>query len=921
VEKREVHSSIILMNTIILGDGFMSDKFDVFVYHHTHWDREWWATMQDFRIRLVELLDELLDVLDQEPEFRCFLLDGQTIVLKDYLEVRPENQERLLHYIHENRIQCGPWYILPDEFLVSGEAHIRNLWMGEKIAEKLGYKNLAIGYIPDTFGHISQMPQILQGFGIDNALIWRGIGGNSENFKQEFYWEAPNGSKVLAYWFPDGYYVVDFLHFDNPNKTYDETFGRVKRSLDRWAQRATTKSLLMPYGGDHRFIDKRLPRILKQVNKEFDQFEFHWSTTEEFIESVKKQNPVLNTIKGELREFGEEMPHVLPGVLSSRLHLKQRNFEGQNWLERYAEPFSTLAWNLGRKYDANLLWTSWELLIQNHPHDSICGCSIDQVHKEMIPRFDQSKQIAEIMTEKSIQYINKQIDTADITKDGNVLIIHNPLTWERREPVKIIVSQEELIHPRTHVIKDLNGSEVPFQVKEIGMTRPMTDKYWFTEICFIAEDVPALGYKSYVLEKRETPLDPKLKNFTAIQETANLKGNAAVTDLQLGNNQIENQFFKVEADPLKGTLIITDKETGLIYKGLNAFEDGGDAGDEYAYSGPLNDSLIRSDFSNEFIHISIAEVGHAKATLRVDINWKLPKGLAQDRLSRSGEYISTKISSFITLASMSKHIDIRTEFDNNVEDHRLRALFPLGSRVTISNAEGQFDVVERTVNVADKGNGWPEPYVSTMPQQGFVSVNDSLKGLTIINKGLPEYEVSSDDTGTIAITLVRAIGWLSREDTLVRVGGAGAETPTPDAQCLGKVIVEYSIVPHKGDYLEAKSYKLAHEYLSPLYGSVTDNHDGDLPKVRGFIQDCSEHTLLFSALKKAVKKNAMIMRFWNVSKEATTAVLKLNQNPARIYKVNLKEEEVQNGELEILADGRFEITANGSEIVTISIEF
>jgi alpha-mannosidase len=898
----------------------MTEKFNVFVYHHTHWDREWWTTMQDLRIRLVELIDELLDVLDDDPEFRCFLLDGQTIVLKDYLEIRPENEVRLLKYIHENRIQCGPWYILPDEFLVSGEAHIRNLWLGEKMAGKLGYENLKIGYIPDTFGHISQMPQILQGFGIDNSLIWRGTGGDPEHFKQEFMWEAPDGSKVLTYWFPDGYYVVDFLHFDNPEKTYDETYGRVKKSLERWSKRATTDCLLMPYGGDHRLIDKRLPKLINKVNKEFEQYEFHFSSTKEFIDAIKERSPKLETIKGELREFGEELPHVLPGVLSARMYLKQLNFAGQNWLERYAEPFSALAWKLGRKYESTLLWTAWEFLIQNHPHDSICGCSIDQVHREMIPRFDQSKQIAEIITEKSVQYINEQIDTSEINEKEKALVIHNSLTWERIEMANVLAGREEKVHPGTHRLTDAAGNEIPFQVKEAGTTRPMTDKYNFTEIKFIANKIPALGYKTFTLSKREEPLDPKLKFFTAHQASAKLKGSEPLTDLKIGNGNLENSFLKVEVDPLNGTLTITDKMTGKKYDGLNVFEDSGDAGDEYAYAGPLNDFILRTDQKVEKIHVSLAEAGHSSATLRVDIHWMLPKAISEDRLSRQSDYVDTNISTFVTLAAHSKRVNVKTEWNNVTEDHRLRALFPLGEEVNVSKSEGHFDVLERRV-VPEEGNGWPEPYVPMMPQQGYVSINGATKGLTIVNKGLPEYEVLQDGNGTIALTTLRAIGWCSREDTLVRMGGAGPETPTPDAQSLGKNSVEYSIIPHEGDYLQAKSYLKAHEFLTPLYGSLTGRHKGNLPREKGLIKMDDNHTLLLSACKKAERSDALILRFWNTAHEKTKAKIQLSEKFTNVCLVNLKEEPIENEAVIVSEDDSFALNAGPAAIVTIKVEF
>lgn len=894
-----------------------SEKLQVYVYHHTHWDREWWTTMQDLRISLVELIDELLETLDEDPEFRCFLLDGQTIVLKDYLEIRPENQEKLLNYIRDHRIQCGPWYILPDEFLVSGEAHIRNLWLGERMAEQLGYENLKIGYLPDTFGHISQMPQILRGFGIDNALIWRGIGGDPKTFKQEFMWEGADNSQVLTYWFPDGYYVVDFLHFDNREKTYEETYGRVRKSIERWSERATTNCLLMPYGGDHLKIDKRLPRLLKQVNEDVKEFaELHWSTTEEYMNAIKEQAPDLNVVKGELREFGEGHPHVLPGILSSRLYLKQLNFTGQNWLERYAEPFSTLAWTLGRNYESRLLWTAWELLVQNHPHDSICGCSIDEVHQEMLPRFAQSRQIAEIVTEKSIQHINRQINTGDLDEGEAAVVVHNPLAWRRTDAVNVRIDREQGIDPKTHILRDCEGNTLSFQVKEADGTRLMSNKWQYNEIRFVAEDLPVLGYKTYRLSKRDVPLDPKQKRFSAVQVSAKLKGSERVTDLQVGSNVLENEYIKIKVNEFDGTFLLVNKRNGDRYEGLNAFEDGGDAGDTYAYAAPLNDVILTSNRGAR-VHTTVTEAGYSSATLRIDLDWQLPKALSPDRLGRESDYQDTRISTFITLTSKSKRADIKTTWENVTKDHRLRALFPVGENAVVSRAEGHFDVVERTANANDKGNSWPEPPVPTMPQQGYVTAKGRSRGLTIANKGLPEYELLQDGKGTVALTILRAVGWLSREDTLVRIGGAGPQTPTPDAQSIGKNSVEYSIIPDTGS---DETCKTAHDFLTPLYGSITDKHQGKLPVEQGFLEVDGPHSLVLSALKKAEKSDAVMLRFWNASKEKITTAIRFKHRPSHVEIVDLSE--VPTGkELEISEDGKITLKAAPAEIVTISVNF
>ncbi len=892
-------------------------RFRIFVYHHTHWDREWWAPLQDFRIRLVELIDDLLATLAHDAEFRCFLLDGQTIVLKDYLEIRPEQRERLVAYLNAGHIQCGPWYVLPDEFLVSGEAHIRNLWLGERMARRLGYRNQAVGYLPDTFGHIAQMPQILRGFGLDSAMIWRGAGGDPAIFKQEFWWEAADDSQVLAHWFPDGYYLVDFLHFDNPQKSYAETYGRVRRTLELCAERATSDCILLPYGGDHRPIDRRLPRLLRQVNAELHDFgELYWATPAEYLAAVRESQADLGVVKGELRDFGPGLPHLLPGVLSTRLYLKQRNAEGQTWLERYAEPLAALAARYGRPYDASLLWTAWEFLVQNHPHDSICGCSIDQVHREMLTRFDQSLQIARIVAEKSAQHINAQIDTAILNADELALVVHNPLAWERSDLVRVLVAQSRGISPHSHILRDAEGNEVPFQVRAVAELRPQSSEWQHSELCFIAAEVPALGYATYRLSRREALPDPRQKSWNTLQPAARLKGSAAVSDLRVGDGVIENRWLRVEVERYNGTLKVLDRVSGALYTGLNAFEDSGDAGDEYSYAAPLCDTLLRSD-QGARVHTSIDEAGYARATLRIDLDWALPTALSSDRLSRAATYVETRITTFVSLAADARHIEITTEWENRSQDHRLRALFPLGVPVAVAHAESQFAVLTRPVTAAATGNGWAELPATTLPQQGFVSVNAGRRGLTIANRGLPEYEVLHD--GTIALTLLRAVGWLSRDDLLNRVGEAGPAIPTPEAQCLGRQRVEYALLPHAGNWLETRAYCIIHNYLAPLYGSTTGAHGGEWPWRDGLLRMEGDHTLLLSACKQAEDNDALILRFWNVADQPSTAQVYLRERPRAVAYVNLKEEPLT--ELPIAADGSFALYADGAKIVSVAIWF
>ena len=164
---------------------------DVHLISHTHWDREWYLTREQFRLRLIDLVDRVLEMLRADSGYAYFHLDGQTIVLEDYLELHPENADEIRGLIRSGRLLVGPWYVMPDEFLVSGESLVRNLALGHRIARAFG-GSMPVGYLPDLFGHVGQMPQILRQFGLDNAILWRGFGGPPA----EYWWESPDGSRV-----------------------------------------------------------------------------------------------------------------------------------------------------------------------------------------------------------------------------------------------------------------------------------------------------------------------------------------------------------------------------------------------------------------------------------------------------------------------------------------------------------------------------------------------------------------------------------------------------------------------------------------------------------------------------------------------------------------------------------------------------
>ena len=375
---------------------------EVHVVPHFHWDREWYQPFQGFRRRLVGALDQVLDILERDPTYRYFFLDGQTIVLEDYVEIRPENEARLRSLIAAGRIGAGPWYVQPDEALVSGESLVRNLLLGHRLAAAFGGRPVKAGYVPDIFGHSSQLPQILTGFNIDNALLWRGLHG--EGLPSELAWEGADGSHVLLvrlpeHWgYSDWFFDVRAVHAEDPVDA-EELVSTVARYLDYKAERATTPVVLALDGTDHAEPDERLPRWLELLGQRFPGVRFIHSSPEEFLERLRTVVRKPTMVRGELRQPSKLVRTgnwLLNGVLSSRIHLKQANARCQTLLERWAEPLSALAAiHSGAPYPRGYLRVAWRHLLQNHPHDSICGCSVDQVHQDMVYRFDQVAMIAE----------------------------------------------------------------------------------------------------------------------------------------------------------------------------------------------------------------------------------------------------------------------------------------------------------------------------------------------------------------------------------------------------------------------------------------------------------------------------------------------------------------------------------------------
>jgi mannosylglycerate hydrolase len=883
------------------------EKKRVGVVPHTHWDREWYWTFQRFRHRLVELTDFLLEVVERDPKYECYVFDGQTVVLEDYLEIRPENRERLKKLIEADRLLIGPWYILPDEYLVSPEATVRNLLLGHAIAAEFG-RAMKTGYLPDPFGHISQMPQILAGFGIDTFIYTRGAGDELDTLGSEWYWDAPDGSRVLAINQPHGYCNACFLGiedarqaFDSPREyrfNMDKALEMLRAEIDYCARFAKTKYVLMNNGCDHLFPQPELPAIIDEANKRFQDCELFHTSFEQFADLVKAEGADLGVVCRELHDGRHHA--ILSGIFSSRIYMKQRNHETETLLERWMEPIAAVAAGYGEPYDRGFIWHAWRLLMQNHPHDSIGGCSPDQVHDEMMPRFDQACQIAETLTARGVRAIAKSVDTTfdGVAEKARAMLVFNPIGHALDTVVhtrfKLPLDAGE--DPPPVVVRGPGGAVVPFQlsnqaVRGYSSPIPHSRKAWEFDLAFRADALPGFGYSTYCLD------------FASARRPATL--------LEAGGSTIGNAFLKVEANA-NGSLRITDKRTGKVYDQMNLYEDTEDVGDEYDYSPARNSQTIST--ASEAASVALTATGPVYAELTISHVLRLPKQITEDRLSRSTDMVECPIATKVRVYCGIARVDVETQVGNRAADHRLRAIFPTDLVSDHCYADGHFDVLRRRIQLP-KAEDWDQKPVPTHHHRRFVSISDGEYGLAVANRGLPEYEVREDPEGlTIALTLIRACGWLSRHDLLTRRYNAGPAMRTPGAQCLGAQVMRYSIIPHAGVWDEADVHELALAYAVEPRAFECAMAAGEGPKEAAFVS-VEPSDLILSALKRAERSDDYVVRLYNTTDKGVDGTISVGLPVTHYAFANLNEEAIVDRER--IDGSAFRIVVPPKRIVTL----
>ena len=786
-------------------------KWNAQIISHTHWDREWYLNSKYTNEWTVIFFDRLFAMFEKEEQYQ-FVLDGQMLILDDYFEElkklnRPVYvyKDKIRKYAQQGRLHLGPYYLQPDWQLISGESLVRNLVTGLEKAREYG-NPMATGWLLDNFGQISQTAQIHKEAGIRGLYVWRGVEMDPNNVQSEFVWEAPDGTRLPCVYLLNSYRnVMRLAEYSEIMKT------RILGEVEKLKDFMTTKNVLLMNGYDQEIVPDDIQPKIKSGELNTGEIEVYQSNPEAYLDSVLKENPKLMTLKGAL--YSGRFISVFPGVMSARMYLKLQNDKAQKALCQYAEPFSTLSWALGYDFPQTTLDKAWELILRNHPHDSICGCSIDDVHSDMEDRFRDVHFLADDLIEKSLGNLVSQISTHSMQEKN--FIVFNTATYDRNA---VITMQ--------------------------GKSK-------------LIEKVPALGYS--VVQDEETSLP-------------------ASVAVKLEGRKVSNRFIEVMIQE-NGTIDLIEKESGHCYRGLGRLEDAGDAGDEYNYSYPDKDQIFSSTDCKPIIRILKQE--DALVEVAIEYDMELPEKLVADRSQRGDTHRKMPVRTKVSLKAESPIVEFKTTIKNTVRDHIVRVLFPSGIETTTSFAGSPFDVVEHPIhidaydesmipeNVRKVIVGAREAKPNTIfLGQEFIDVNDSKKGLAILSRGLPEYTVQEKDT-TIALTLFRSIGWVAKEIN-TRIGDAGPEILTPQAQCLRQMEFEYAVYPHQGDYEKGGVIRQADSFNNTCTVVETDNHEGSLPPASSFLRvEDTNDCIRVSSVNKSKKGQYIAVRLYNLGTTET----------------------------------------------------
>lgn len=838
----------------------------VHIVPHMHWDREWYFSTEESRILLVNNMAEIMDMLENNPDYPYYVLDGQTAILEDYFAVCPEQKERVEKLVKAGKLIVGPWYTQTDELVIGGESITRNLLYGLKDSQALG-ASMKIGYLPDSFGQSGQMPQILNQFGIQRAMFWRGTSERHGTDKTEFYWEGNDGSKVLTQLLPLGYAIGKYLPQDKV---------KLKERMDKYLpvldHGATNDEGILPNGHDQMPIQKDIFEVINQLEELYPEKKFFLSRYENVFDILETKDN-LPTIKGEF--FDGKYSRVHRSIFSTRMDIKAANVRIENKLTNILEPLASLAYSLGHTYHHGLIEGIWKEIMKNHAHDSIGCCCSDKVHFEIMARFIN----AEERTDRLIEFYQRKIVEGIPSEKGlDKLVLFNLLPCEREQ----VVETSLISKYAAFKLVDSKGVEVAYEIIQEEIIDPgLIDRQivhygnydpFIKYSLRIFRNLPAMGYEVLYVE-----------------ETAEKKLPAETIA-----TSIENGSFKIIGNA-NGTITLTDKRNQFVYPEIFSLEDVADDGDEYDFS-PLENDHVRLS-KDEITAVVSHQQAKNSGKLTLQFTWQLPQDLAARKAKQNNGAVAVTIE--LAIASGKSAIDLHVSIDNHCQDHRIRLLIPSEIASIFSYADNQFGLVKRAVTdealAVWAKEEWDERPDAIYPFLSHVSLTNASRTVSVFTNSSREYEVVGSDYSTLAITLFRSVGVLGKENLLRRPGRpSGIKMATPDSQLLKTIELDLAVQFTANNYAESAVAKGAKEYLTPFvtynqipYNAMKLNPSGIASPKSYSLFTQENPALVMSTVKKAETENRLLGRFYNPTEENQTLAVQGIETP-EFYTLNEK---------------------------------
>jgi len=893
----------------------MSKKYLMHVISGTHWDREWRHTAEQSKLRLVDLMDYIIDLLERDHKYLYFCVDGGTIVLEDYLTIRPENRDRVKKLVEAKKMQIVNWYTLPETNTVAPEALIRNLLLGHRMAKEFG-GGMKSGYTATSYGQNSQMPQIYRGFGIETAIFYRGT--NKHILAPLYRWEGADGSQLYALrtfdevtrtnWF---FYVHQPLVLGKPCRdliyTYDidddpvhlcdeglyerafvllkEEYGFLKDPESLQKALASIRDQSMPYAiGKHVLAMNMedndqpfplLPEMIATLNEISPDIDIIQSSLDEYMDAIVNENKdkELPLHKGELRyttvEHGS-FNALLAATHSSRIKLKLFNEKVETNLICLAEPLAALAAFYGKEYPRANLNRTWESLLKNHAHDSICGAAVDLAHEDMLYNFSVANTVAEEIAGRSVISLYKRINTAKhFKRTDHIVTVFNTLGMPRTGVVPVVIDlpKESRGGEKEIGVDGANTGDVFYDIVDsqgraieyaelscepikIGVERELDCK----AIKFPADrrrilikaEIPAMGYNTYALRKRK----PNYIPHPRIGPDRPL--------IARENGVLENEHLKATIHA-NGTFSLYHRETGRLMDNLHYFTDSGETGSAHISNQPQRNPIMTSH--GNAAKITMVETNLLRGIYQIELTLQVPAAATLDGRDRLRQTVEIPIKYWLTLEKECPYLKIKTRIRNEARDHKLCVNFPSGVKTDWATVESVFAVEKRCIRWTQTGDNF-EPCMPFQPMQNFVDLNDNQIGLGVLNKGLREYEIKDDADRTIAVTLLRT----------QRAYMTANQDMTPEEfdkytglHSFGDFEYHYALYPHIGDWDDGQVLQAAYQFKVDVKAIQGVSMEGELPCTNSFIAVAPADRVMVSSLKMAENGHGFILRLWNTT--------------------------------------------------------